>query len=89
MAHTTALNDALNEARKLQADGVTDINTIVTASMVVYGSKMLELTEPNQVAMQKRTFRLYVLLVVSMGINLVFSLIAASSSIAYLIDRTH
>lgn len=88
MPHQTALQEALNEARKLQADGVQDLTTILTACMVVYASKLMEVAEPAQVALQKRTFRLYVLLAISMSINLILSLIAATASIAYLIDRT-
>lgn len=87
MTPKTALQEALLEAERMQSRGVTDLNTIITACMVVYASRLLEVTEPAQVALQKRTFRVYVLLVISMSINLVFSLIAAIASIAYLIDR--
>jgi uncharacterized YccA/Bax inhibitor family protein len=74
--HQSALHAALNEARKMQADGIADTNTILTACMVVYASKLIEVTEPMQLALQKRTFRLFVLLSISMSINLLFSLIA-------------
>lgn len=86
--HQSALHAALNEARKMQADGIADTNTILTACMVVYASKLIEVTEPMQLALQKRTFRLFVLLSISMSINLLFSLIAATASVAYLIDRS-
>lgn len=86
MPHQTAMQEALNEARKMQADGISDLNTILAACMVVYASKLMEVTEPLQLAQQKRTFRIYVLTAISLVINLIFSLIA---SIAYLIDRTN
>lgn len=89
MPHQTAMQEALNEARKMQAEDINDLNTILTACMAVYASKIMEVTEPVQVALQKRTLRIYVLLVIFMAINLIFSLIADTASITYMIDRTN
>lgn len=89
MPHQTAMQEALNEARRMQADGIQDLQTILAACMVVYASRILEVIEPAQIAQQKRTFRIFLLAAISLTINLIFSLIAATASITYMIDRTN